>query len=196
MESFQIFLRYLLRKILGKPLNVTQEEKKAVVFDSLQTLAEDQYNFNSNVFDLDDSLQSILILLLFIFTFVSWIGISLSLPIIFPGKHTVQWEAHIIFSGFLGGTLVFEFSFIRYMISIVNRTLEGEVKLLPDLSALKVFNFMLMSGFAKYDFYTDVIFANILLRESRIERASQDTLRLLFYLSVTFIILPCLITIL
>jgi hypothetical protein len=70
----------------GKPQNVSHEEMKAVVFESLSALNVDQYNFNSNVFDLDNSLQPFWLMLLFIITYVSWYCISFTLPITFPGK--------------------------------------------------------------------------------------------------------------
>lgn len=167
---------------------------KAIVFESLEALAVDQYNFNSNVFDLDESLQPIWLLLVFLITFFVWCSISVALPIIFPGKRTVLWEAHIIFSGFMILTILFESFIIKFMTSIVNRQLEGEVKLLRDLSSIKIGNFLIVSCLAKYDFYTDVIFACILQRESKIERDNKHQLEILFYLSVLFIGLPLFIT--
>ena len=64
---------------------------------------------------------------------------------------------------------------ISYMISIVNRSLEGEVKLLPDVARLKIFNFMLVSLFAKYDLYTDVIFNLILWRVAHSSSYSPES---------------------
>lgn len=50
------------------------------------------------------------------------------------------------------------------MMSIVNKPVEGEVKLIRDLSPLKYFSLLFSTAFAKYDFYTDVIFVTILYR--------------------------------
>lgn len=82
------------------------------------------------------------------------------------------------------------------MIHIVNKSLEGEVKLLPDISRFKVINFMIVSALSKYDLYTDVIFASILYRVGNGENssvASKDKVVMLFYASVIFILLPCMI---
>jgi len=50
------------------------------------------------------------------------------------------------------------------MTAIVNKPVEGEVKLIRDLSPLKYFTLLFTTAFAKYDFYTDVIFATVLYR--------------------------------
>jgi hypothetical protein len=50
------------------------------------------------------------------------------------------------------------------MLRIVNKPLEGEIKLIRDLSTVKYIGFLFTSVLAKYDFYTDVIFATVLYR--------------------------------
>lgn len=127
-------------------------------------LAIDQYNFNNNVFDLEEKIENPSYLIFTIILFFFWYIFSLALPIVFPGEKTVKWEAHFIFLGYLAVVFIAEFSIIQKMLDIVNKPVEGEVKLIRDLSPFKYFSLLFSTSFAKYDFYTDVIFMTVLYR--------------------------------
>lgn len=115
-----------------------------------------EFKFNKNVIDLNHSLGSRRLLLLYSLNFLVYYFLVGFVPIYFRGEETVQWNSHYIYAGYAFLVFIFETYLTYFIIRKVNFG-KGN-KILKDFSLANYFLPLLLSQIKKYDFYTDMVF--------------------------------------
>lgn len=115
-----------------------------------------EFKFNKNVIELNHSLGSRRLLLLYSLNFIIYYFLVGFVPIYFRGRETVLWESHYIYAGYAAAVFLFETYLTYFIIKKVNSG-KGN-KILKDFSLANYLLPLILSQIKKYDFYTDVVF--------------------------------------